>query len=257
MEETVGTEAAVETGSAETPETATSVETPVSASEHTPDLDRLVDEVAKNWDRISPEKRAALDRNFQPAFSRRVNWLNQNIENAIKQAGVELPAGKTGLDLVTENDGKGLGEYVARLVGGEIAPVKAAIESAQFSQNVQAARDLAVADMPEIKPHVESAVNIIEANPHLLKLARGNGGKDFYMVLQGVGSALEVQRLKVELKQRDDLLAKNKIAVRTAGGTTRAGAGAPKTQQPMKAKDLKEAAQMALKIVKADLEAET
>lgn len=251
MDEETGTDLTASADPVAAPEpvaedTATSI---TESVEQTPDLDRLISDLEKNWDKIPAEKRAALDKSFQPAFNRRVNFLNTALENGFKSAGIQMPEGKTALDLVTENDGKGLGEYFSSLVKSEVAPVKQAIETAQFNQNLQTARDMAIADMPDIKDHVEKAIPIIEQTPDLLKYVTETGGRGLYRALQSVGMYLENQRLK-------SLLEQNRIATRTSAGTTRAGAGVPKQTQQPKAKTLKEAAEMAMKMVKADLEAE-
>lgn len=245
MDEVIGTDTAPVTDSV-AQETPASTDT-ATAPEQSPDYAQLVSQIEKDWEKIPETERAKLDKRFQPAFTRRNNFLNQNLENGFKSADIPLPEGKTALDLVTEGDGRGLGEYFRSIVKAEVGPVQQVIQKAEFNQNLQTARDLAIADMPELRDHLEKAIPIIEGTPDLLKYVTDTNGRGLYRALQSVGVVLENQRLKGILEQ-------NKIATKTANGTTRAGAGAPKQTSQSQPKTVKEAAAMAMKQIKADMD---
>jgi hypothetical protein len=233
------------------PATEGTVEAP---AEHTPDWNRLVDDVEANWDKIPDDMKQKLNKHFQPAFNRRVNLLNDAIDASVRSAigDVPLPEGKTPLDLLTENDGRGFADFLRGVVAKEFEPVKAKISQAEQQQNLQASIQRAVKDTPHIQPFVEEAVRIIDSDPDLTKIAMlGNGG-GLYYALRGVGADLALQQKDRTIRELNGLLEKNKIAVKTSGGTTRVGSGAPKSPAPQKAKTLLDAAKMAMEKVRAE-----
>lgn len=248
METTDGATIETPVGSAPAP-TETATET-VQAPPQTPDLDRALEVLEKNWESIPQEKREKLDRHFQPAFNRRVNWLNESVAAAVKSTGIEIPDGKTPLDLLTEDNGKGFAEYIGKVMESKISPVTQKLAGAEFNQNVNTAKALAIADMPEIAAHLDEAVAIIETTPDLLRLATSDNGKGFYRAFQGVGAVLAMRKMQATTEAA-------KIAERTAAGTTQAGQGAPKETKQTKLSGsfndkIKQAAQIALERMKAE-----
>jgi hypothetical protein len=234
------------------------VETPVTepdtveAKADTPDFNRLVEDLEKNWDKVPPELRARLDKNFQPAFNRKLNLLQNAADTAIRSSGIQIPEGKTALDLLTENEGKDFGTYMKSVLAEEIAPIKEKIGQAEQQQTLQASIQRAVRTNPEIQPYVEKAIAVIDSDADLTKMAMLGNGNGLFYVLQAV-AGFEAKDQKI--RELTGLLEKNKIAYKTAGGTTRAGAQAPKAQPTKAPKTLREAARQAMEMIKADQEA--
>jgi len=260
-----GTPLAADVNPAEAQATVAETGTPAPVAD-TPDIDRLVSDVEKHWDKIPAEKRAALDRHFQPAFNRKLNLLNDSINaslrNVTETSGVVIPEGKTPLDLLTENDGKGFTDMLRGVVAKEFAPVKAQITQAEQNQIIQGSIARLTKDHPDLAPHVTKAAQIIDGDPDLSFLAQQGGYKASYYVMQGVAGLLDNEAKSARIKELEGILGKSNIAKKTAAGTTRAGAGAPKTSQTEKptgkteAEQIKSAAMIAMARIKADLEAE-
>lgn len=237
------------------PVTADTGEDTVQAAADTPDFNRLVEDLEKNWDKVPQDLRARLDKNFQPAFNKKLNLLNQNVEAAIRNTGVQIPEGKTPLDLLTENEGKDFGAYIRGEMAKEFGPIKDKISQAEQQNVLTSAMQRAARDNPEIQPFMEASIREIDGDADLTQLAMTGNGNGIYYVLQGVAALKASQQKDQKIKALESLLDKNKIAYKTAGGTTRAGTQTPKAQQPKAPKTLKEAARQAMELIKAEAEA--
>ena len=250
MEETQGAVTETGNGSEAAPVADAAAET-VQAAAQTPDVDSALEVLEKNWESIPQEKRARLDRHYQPAFNRRVNWLNNAVETAVRSTGIDIPEGKTPLDLLTEDNGRGFAEYIGKVMETKVAPLTENLQKAEFNQNVNTAKAMAIQDMPDIAPFLDEAVSIIESTPDLLRLAMSDGGKGFYRAYQGVGAVLALQKMKQTAEAA-------KIAQKTADGTTRAGQSAPKdvTKSSLKGMPYNDALRAAVRMAAEKVKAE-
>jgi hypothetical protein len=177
--------------------------------------------------------------------------LNDSVAAAVKNAGITIPEGKTPLDLLTENEGKDFGSYIRSELAKEVAPIKEKISQAEQQQVLQASIQRAIKADPDIAPHVDRAIAAIDGDADLTKMAMlGNGNGLFYVLRAVAGFEAKDQKIR----ELTGLLEKNKIAIKTAGGTTRAGAGAPKAPPSAAPKTLKEAARLAMAEIKANME---
>lgn len=243
----------------------TAPDAPAQDDVHTaePDPERVLADLQKVADKIPSDKLEFLNRKFQPAFNRRLNLLNDNVTNAARAVvgpDYKLPEGKTWLDLMTENGGKDFGEALRGTMASVVAPINQQITQAQLAQTFQQHGDMAYNDSPEaVRPYMQQAVKEVSENPDLVALAASNGGKASYYVLRGAAATVAVPALIEAVKSKDaeiaglkDLLTKNNIALKTAGGTSKAG-GKPVTQtKPEHAKSLTEALNRAVARIKAD-----
>lgn len=224
----------------------TTVATP-DTTPHTPNVDQLLSDLEKVADNIPPEKIRFLDKHFQPAFSRRMNILNDTVTEGVKstltEAGIQLPEGKTGLDLLTENGGKDFWNTVRQVVSKEFEPVKAKISAAEQQDSLRASISQAQKDNPEVSKYLNAAIETIDKDQDLTRLAMIGGGKGLYYVLQGVAATHAVRDRDATIAQLKGILDANKIAIKTSNGTTRSGTGAQKTDavKPAKATTLKDA----------------
>lgn len=255
--ETEGTaSAAVESTEATT---AAAVEAPVAETpaEHTPEYGKYIEALEKDWDKIPEAEKQRLNKHFQPAFNRNLNLINTKVAAAVRSAvgdGYQLPEGKTYLDLMTEDGGKGFGEALKAQVQSAMAPITQKISEAEQQQVLQQHINKAIMDNPAIKPHLEAAIRQIDGSADLTQLAMQGNGAGIYYVLQGVAAVEQAKASQSRITELENLLGANKIAVKTANGTTRAGAVAPKqAAAPAKAKTLADAAKQALETYKQGL----
>lgn len=239
-------------------ETSTSGDSPATTtteSSHTPNVTELLKQLESVKDQIQPDQVRFLDKHFQPAFSRRYNLLNDSVNEGVKtalgDAGLQLPEGKSGLDLLTENGGKDFWNTVRNVVSNEFKPLKEKISAAEQQGVLQGAIMRARKDDPNVEKHWETAIQEIDQSPDLTKLAMAGGGNGLYYVLQGVSAVHEARAKDARIRELSGLLEANKISVKTANGTTKSGSGTPKQQQaPTKAKTIKEALGMARDLYK-------
>lgn len=239
----------LENGSDDALETGTSPDTSTSDGHTTDsvDVDGLLKQLEAHKDSIPEERLEFLNKRFQPAFSRRVNLLNNNVETAVRTTlGEEfkIPDGKSALDLLTEDGGKGFAEMLKGVIAKEVGPVREAMSTAQGEQTIRQHMELAAVDYPAVKTHFKEAVALIDANPDLVALAHAGGGKGVYYVLQGAAATIEAQKgiqsRDREIKELKEVLAKHNIAVKTSNGASKAG-GSKKPDSVAPAKSLKEA----------------
>lgn len=211
------------------------------------DVDGLLKQLDSVKDTIPPEKLAFLDPKFQPAFNRRVNLLNKAVDDAVKGTFGEefkLPEGKTGLDMLTENGGKGFAEMLRSTIQREVGPVRQQIDQANHEKTLAQHMQLAAQDNPMVREHFQRAIAEIENDPNLVALAEQGGGKGIYYVLQGVAANIAardgIRSRDARIKELESVLTKHNIAVKAAGGTSKAG-GSKKPDSQAPAKTLKEA----------------
>jgi hypothetical protein len=223
-----------------------------------PEYRALLDQLKNVADKIPQQELEFLNRNFQPAFNSKVNMLRDSVQKSVNSVltdvGVKLPEGKSGYDLLMENDGKDFFNVLRQAVAAEVGPVRQEIAAAKAEKVMGEAITLAVNEDPLVKKHYGEAVNIINSNPNLTKMSWSENGTGIYDVLRGVAHDLE---LKSVLAERDALVRKiedSKIATRTARGTTRASNSAARTDAT-KPKTLQDIARSVAETVFSNTEA--
>lgn len=166
------------------------------------------------------------DRQWQSAFSRRINAVKQNLDQVgrdLVSKGIELPDGKTMYDLLSEEGGRGFVNVMSGVMEGAVAPIRDKIARAENDQMVKNQIAIAQQEYPEVKKHFARAVEIADKNPDLQEAALVQGGRYLPYILAGVAKDLELRETQQKLAEMAKVVEKAGLAVKVGSKTTQAG----------------------------------
>jgi hypothetical protein len=208
-----------------------------------PDIDSLLTQLEAVRDKIPAERLASLNPQMQAGFTRKMNLLQQTadrVEKGLGEMGMQLPEGKSVMDLLTEDDGKGFFEALGQVQQKNMAPVTEFVSAQRQAAQIAEMTGLAVQEFPIVKDHLDEARQIISQDGDLLKLAQTEGWRGLPYVLRGVATDLALRKLQAEHREMKKLLDASKVAGKTGTSTSRAG-GIPSKESATRAKTLEAA----------------
>lgn len=211
------------------------------------DIEKLLAELEANKDKIPGERLQFLNPNMESGFHRKMNWLQKSadtVQRALDQSGITLPPGKSAMDLLTEDDGKGFFDALAKVQAQNLAPVKDFISQQETAQRINAMAAAARQAYPLVAQHAQEVAQIFDSNPDYVALAQQDNWAALPLVLQGIATAVDRDKMAAENKSLKKLLEANKIAIKTGGSTSRAG-GAPLQDASTTAKTIEKAYEIA------------
>lgn len=192
-----------------------------------------VEWVKANIDKIPEDVRRELGKQAQPEFSRKINQLNllsqqreQNAQSALRDAGVELPAGVSVSDLMYENGGKGFTDLLKSSIQKEFAPVKEAISKAEMNQKINQGITFARQTFPDVESNWEEAVRRIDSDRDLSVMAMDNNAAALPYVVDYVATKIAQEKAAKEIKELRAKLDGTKVLAKTGTSSTKSnGAG--------------------------------
>lgn len=233
-----------------------SVEPVVSADDtlagegHTPEpepesIDDLLAKLEARKAEIPPEKLASFNPQMQQGFNRRLNLLNKSIEPVAKKmlddAGVELPAGKTVMDLLTDGDGKEFFRIWDEHQAKRMQPVVEHINKERMAQQIQEWSGFAQREFPIVASNFETAVKIVSQDPDLIELAKVGDWRGLPLVLQGAAYKVAYDKLLADNAKLQKLIDASKVATRAKTTTSLAGGPANGGAEPASVESIEQA----------------
>lgn len=207
---------------------------------HTPEgesrtVDDLIEELRQRHAEIPPEKLQFLNPNLQQGFTRRLNLLNRSIEPVAKKmlddAGVDLPPGKTVMDLLTDGDGKEFFRIWDAHQAKRMEPVLAHVEQQKMAQQIQEWSGYAQREFPIVKEHFEEASRLVANDPDLVEMAKTAEWRGLPYVMQGAAYKIAYDKAAAKITELQKLLDAAKVAKKTGPSTSLAGGPSEKGEK--------------------------
>jgi len=223
-------------------ESGTEEKPPAGRAEATPDVNTVLAQLRERIERgelkvedIPQELLPADARKVQSSFARKFAGLEKGakrVEESLRAAGVTLPPGKTFLDLMSEDGGKGFDSYFDQKLKTALAPVNQALDVEDFTKKVNGALKVTVGEHPDLEALLPEIGKAIEGNEQLGAWA-ANVEAIPYIVL-GVGRDIQYQKAakelgaaKAEVQRLTGILKKANIAINNGPSSSKAGGKTP------------------------------
>lgn len=195
------------------------------------DIDALLEKLEANKDKIPAERLQFLNPDLQAGFNRRLNLLNRGVEGGVKKllddAGVQLPPGKTVMDLLTEDDGKEFFRVMSESQQRTLKPVMDHVEQQRESAQIAEWSGFAKREFPLVAENFDEVAKRLASNPDLAVLAKTGDWRGLPLVMQGLAYQVANEKLTKDLTEARKLLNKTKVASTVGRTTSRAGGPAP------------------------------
>jgi len=208
-------------------------DTPVESSQTpgTDDLDTAVATVLANADRIPPEKLRGLFPHLQPAITRRLNLFDKSVgtvaRKMLEDAEVQLPEGKTVMDLLSEGDGRDFLKLISEAQAQKMKPLLDYTQQQRVNQSIAEYSALAQQEFPLVREFAKEIGPVLANDPDLAELASHGEWRGLPLVMQGVAYKLAYEKAQAELTKAQKLLEASATAAKTGRTTSRAGGPSP------------------------------
>jgi hypothetical protein len=200
-----------------------------------------IDWLSKNQDKLPPEFKERLERPFKQDYTSKLNQLNlirnrveESAGGALKNAGVEIPEGKTVSDLLYEQGGKGFTDLVGKTVEQRIAPITAQIDAQRLNENLRQQMGLAQNIFPAVKENFAEAVAAVDRDKDLSAMAMYGNGQALPYVLDYAAQRLTIQKRDAEITELRKKLDGAKVANKAGTSTSKSSGGTAKPTSELK-----------------------